>query len=55
MSRKRAIRWLYARHRSEWDFGWHDPNPVTRANCREHFTVAYVARLLSRNYEDGFK
>ena len=48
MSRKRAVRWLYARHRSEWDFGWHDPRPVVRAACRRDFPVDYVAALLRR-------
>lgn len=46
MSRRKAVRWLYSRHRHEWDFGWHDPCPAVRAACRADFSVAYVANFL---------
>jgi hypothetical protein len=45
MKRRRALRRLYSMHRTEWNFGWHDPNPVTREACRKEWPVEVVAEF----------
>jgi hypothetical protein len=43
MSRKRAVRRLYSQHRTEWNFGWHDPDLVWRKKLKEIYPVDFVA------------
>ncbi len=45
LARQKAVRRLFAQYRTEWSFGWHDPNPHVRAGCRLSFPVEYVARV----------
>jgi hypothetical protein len=42
-ARQRAVRKLYSQHRTEWDFGWHEPDPLWRAQLRELYPVEFVA------------
>jgi len=46
MSRNSAVKWLYRRHISEFDFGWYDRNPEVRGSCREEWPVNLVSKLL---------